>query len=147
MHEAEIRDGHGGTDGVAGWMANDKPLDLPRILDRLRAFVRERDWEQFHTPKNLSMALAAETGELLEIFQWLTDVEAGAVMQDPAKGLAVREEMADIFVYLLRLADVLGVDLESAVDHKLDRNAAKYPVELARGSARKYTEFGRDMKP
>ncbi len=128
-------------------MANDKPLDLPRILDRLRAFVRERDWEQFHTPKNLSMALAAETGELLEIFQWLTDVEAGAVMQDPAKGLAVREEMADIFVYLLRLADVLGVDLESAVDHKLDRNAAKYPVELARGSARKYTEFGRDMKP
>ena len=128
-------------------MANDKPLDLPRILDRLRAFVRERDWEQFHTPKNLSMALAAETGELLEIFQWLTEVEAGAVMEDPGKGLAVREEMADIFVYLLRLADVLGVDLESAVYHKLARNAAKYPVELARGSARKYTEFGHDTKP
>ena len=128
-------------------MANDKPLDLPRILDRLRAFVRERDWEQFHTPKNLSMALAAETGELLEIFQWLTEVEAGAVMEDPGKGLAVREEMADIFVYLLRLADVLGVDLESAVDHKLARNAVKYPVELARGSARKYTEFGHDTKP
>jgi NTP pyrophosphatase (non-canonical NTP hydrolase) len=125
-------------------MANEKPLDLPGILERLRGFVRERDWEQFHTPKNLAMALAAETGELLEIFQWLTDAEARAVMG--GKGLAVREELADIFVYLLRLADVLEVDLESAVDHKLARNAAKYPVELAKGSARKYTELMQEKK-
>jgi dCTP diphosphatase len=125
-------------------MANEKPLDLPGILERLRGFVRERDWEQFHTPKNLAMALAAETGELLEIFQWLTEAEARAVMG--GKGLAVREELADIFVYLLRLADVLEVDLESAVDHKLARNAAKYPVELAKGSARKYTELMQEKK-
>ena len=128
-------------------MANEHPLDLPGLLTKIRAFVRERDWEQFHTPKNLAMALAAETGELLEIFQWLTDAEAAAVMQVDAKGLAVREELADIFVYLLRLADVLQVDLADAVLHKLARNAEKYPVELARGSARKYTELAQTQPP
>ena len=123
-------------------MANERPMDLPALMNRLRAFVRERDWEQFHTPKNLAMALAAEAGELLEVFQWLTEAEAAAVMESGQKAAAVREEVADVFLYLLRLADVLGVDLAEAASAKLERNAAKYPVALSKGSARKYTELG-----
>jgi dCTP diphosphatase len=122
-------------------MPNETPLDLPRLIERIRGFVKERDWEQFHTPKNLAMALAAEGGELLEVFQWLTEEEARRVMSDERKAAAVRDELSDIFVYLLRIADVLEVDLATAVERKLERNAEKYPVALSRGSARKYTEL------
>ncbi len=116
-------------------------LNLQRLLKLQREFVAEREWARFHTPKNLTMALAVEAAELMEIFQWLSQQEARTIQRDPAKGQAVTEEMADVFYYLLRLADVLKVDLERAFVEKMEKNRAKYPVRLARGSARKYDEF------
>ncbi len=116
------------------------PADtLESLRDAQRAFVAERDWDRFHTPKNLACALSVEAAELLEHFQWLTDAEAGAL--PPERRDAVALEMADVLLYLVRLADVLDVDLRAAVARKLTLNAAKYPVEKARGSARKYTEL------
>jgi len=107
----------------------------------LATFARERDWEQFHSPKNLVMALTGEVGELSELFQWLTERESSAVSTDPTRAQAVRDELADVLLYLVRLADVLGVDLNAAAVHKLAANAARYPVAKARGSSRKYSEI------
>ncbi|MCQ4266981.1 nucleotide pyrophosphohydrolase [Pseudomonas stutzeri] len=116
-------------------------MDVEKIQQQLRAFARERDWEQFHTPKNLASALAVESAELLEIFQWLTDAQAVAVKADSARMRKVEEEMADVALYLLRLADILSLDLQAAVDKKLRINAEKYPVEKARGNAKKHNEL------
>ena len=113
---------------------------LRDMRDRLRAFAAERDWEQFHTPKNLAMALVGEAGELLEIFQWLTPDEAASIM-DTDRASDVREEVADVLGYLIRLADVLDIDLPSALRDKLSINEARYPVERSRGSALKYTAW------
>ena len=99
-------------------------------------FAAERDWEQFHTPKNLAMALAGEAGELVEIFQWLTAEESVGVMSSP-RAQDVRDELADVLIYLVRLADVLEVDLIGAGFEKLQKNALKYPVEEVKGSAEK----------
>ncbi|WP_182851060.1 nucleotide pyrophosphohydrolase [Metapseudomonas otitidis] len=116
-------------------------MDVEKIQRQLRAFARERDWEQFHTPKNLASALAVESAELLEIFQWLTDAQAIAVKDDSASMRKVEEEVADVTLYLLRLADILSLDLQAAVDRKLQINAEKYPVEKARGNAKKHNEL------
>lgn len=116
-------------------------MSLDKLTEFVRNFVKEREWEKFHTPKNLVMALAGEIGELTEVFQWLTTEESEAVMRDPKKAEAARDELADVFVYTLRLADVLGVDLEQAVRDKMKKNAAKYPVDLAKGKAVKYTDL------
>ncbi|WP_018953367.1 nucleotide pyrophosphohydrolase [Thioalkalivibrio sulfidiphilus] len=106
---------------------------------RLRQFAIDRDWEQFHSPKNMSMALIAEAGELIEHFQWLTEEQS---YQLPAeKREEVRLEMADILIYLIRLSDRLGVDLLQAVEDKIALNERKYPAEKVRGSAKKYTEY------
>lgn len=118
-----------------------RKLDLDRIWAQQRRFTRARDWEQFHTPKNLSMALAAEAAELLEIFQWLTPEQSMAVMKNRKAAEAVRHELSDILYYLLRLCDLLDVDLEKAFWGKLRLNAKKYPVAKARGNARKYTDL------
>jgi dCTP diphosphatase len=109
------------------------------LQSELRDFAAERDWEQFHVPKNLVMALSAEAGELTEIFQWLTPDQAAGVMSDPEAAGHVEDELADVLAYLLRLADVLGVDLAQALHSKIQKNAAKYPADLARGTAVKYT--------
>jgi NTP pyrophosphatase (non-canonical NTP hydrolase) len=106
---------------------------------RLRAFCAARDWDQFHSPKNLAMALIVEAGELVERFQWLT--EAQSAVLPPGKLAEVEEEIADIQIYLIRLADKLDIDIDKAVAAKLDLNEQKYPVDKARGSAQKYTEF------
>jgi dCTP diphosphatase len=106
---------------------------------RLAEFAAERDWERFHSPKNLAMALAAEAGELLEHFQWLTEGQSAALA--PEQHEAVAMELADIQLYLVRLADRLGIDLIEAAHRKIAINAGKYPVEKARGIARKYTEL------
>jgi NTP pyrophosphatase (non-canonical NTP hydrolase) len=95
----------------------------------LREFSANRDWEKFHNPKNLAMALSVEAAELVEIFQWLTAQEASALSEDAQKVQAVEDEMADVFLYLLRMADVMGVDLEDAAQRKMQKNAEKYPVE------------------
>lgn len=109
------------------------------LRQRLAAFAAERDWEQFHSPKNLAMALAAEAGELLEHFQWLTEEQSAALPE--AERQAVALELADIQLYLVRLADRLGVDLVGAAHRKIDLNAEKYPADRSRGHARKYTEL------
>ena len=103
-------------------------MSITSLQDRLREFAAQRDWEQFHTPKNLVMALTGEVGELNEIFQWLTPEESAAVMADPARATAVRDELADVLAYLLRLADVLGVDIDQALTDKMVKNSAKYPA-------------------
>ena len=106
-----------------------------RLQRRLRAFAVAREWESFHTPKNLAAAATVEAGELLEIFQWLTAEESMRLDQDRIQ--RVREEIADIFIYLLRLADTLGIDILKAAARKIDANEARYPIERARGSAAK----------
>lgn len=116
-------------------------LDIEKVKAYLRAFAKERDWEQFHTPKNLVMALAGEAGELTEIFQWLTPEESTRIMEDTEKGEAVRQELADVLQYIIRLSDVLGIDIEQALWKKLKANAGKYPITKSRGNAKKYTEF------
>jgi NTP pyrophosphatase (non-canonical NTP hydrolase) len=113
-------------------------MDINALQSRLRQFAQARDWEQFHTPKNLAMALAAEAGELLEIFQWLTDEQASAVTERDEDLQLVRDELADILIYLIRMADVVQIDLEDAVGGKLRDNERRYPVELAKGNATKY---------
>jgi dCTP diphosphatase len=112
---------------------------LDRLESRIRAFAAARDWGRFHTPKNLAMALAGEVGELVAEFQWLTPEESTALL--PEARSRVREEMADVLIYLLRLSDVLEVDLGAAVEDKIALNEAKYPADRARGSAAKYTEW------
>lgn len=119
-------------------------MDINKITLFLRQFAAERNWEQFHTPKNLVMALSGEAGELTELFQWLTAGESDAVMNEPASAERVRDEVADILLYCLRLADVLKIDVEAAVWSKLHKNAAKYPVHLARGTAAKYTDLPKE---
>lgn len=119
-------------------------MTIESLTDQLREFAQQREWEQFHTPKNLTMALSGEAGELLSLFQWLQDDEIPDWLRDPANRTAVEHEMADVFGYLLRLADILGTDLEAALRAKIQVNGQKYPVELARGNATKYTRLGAD---
>jgi NTP pyrophosphatase (non-canonical NTP hydrolase) len=110
---------------------------LTVFRDELRHFVRERDWEQFQTPKNLAMALAGEVGELVAEFQWLTPQQAADVMSDPPHGARVRAEIGDVMIYLIRLADTLGIDLVDAARDKLADSARRYTVETHRGSVAK----------
>jgi NTP pyrophosphatase (non-canonical NTP hydrolase) len=116
-------------------------LDVDALSVALANFARERDWEQFHSPKNLVMALSAEVGELTEIFQWLSEDASKDVGRDQSSAEAVRDEMADVALYLVRLASVLGVDLNEAVTQKIKKNAAKYPVNKARGNHKKYDQL------
>lgn len=111
--------------------------DIGELAARLRDFAAARDWERYHTAKNLAMALAGEAGELLAEFQWLTPEEAQGIMDDPRAARQVRSEIADVFLYLTRLADVLGVDLLAAAGEKLAENERRYDVATYRGSRRK----------
>jgi NTP pyrophosphatase (non-canonical NTP hydrolase) len=115
--------------------------ELAQLRALVRQFVDERDWDQFHTPKNLSAALTVEAAELLEHFQWLQTGSADELGEGKLR--AVRHEMADVLVYLVRLADKLDVDLLAAVQEKMVLNREKYPAELVRGDARKYHEYKR----
>ena len=112
--------------------------DLEELKLAMQAFAAERDWEQFHSPKNLAMAMSVEVAELLEHFQWLTEAQSADL--DEATRAAVADEIADVQIYLVRIADKLGIDILSAATYKLEKNATKYPVAKARGNARKYTE-------
>lgn len=114
---------------------------MERLRENLRTFAARRDWEKFHTPKNLAMALGGETGELLEIFQWLSETEAAEIMRDPHRSHQVEDELADVFLYLTRLADVLGVDLLDATARKMERNEHRYPAERVHGTAIKYSDL------
>jgi NTP pyrophosphatase (non-canonical NTP hydrolase) len=114
---------------------------LDELARKLRAFAAERDWEPYHTPKNLAAALIVEAAELLEHFQWLGGEESGQLTPERRDQVAL--EMADVLLYLVRLADRLGVDLLDAASRKLALNALKYPVALARGTHAKYTDLGK----
>ena len=109
------------------------------LRDSLRKFVAERDWDKFHSPKNLSMALSVEASELMEHFQWLSEEQSRKL--PPEKLAQVRDEMADVLVYLVRLADKLDVDLLAAAAQKIEKNTLKYPADKVRGSMKKYSEY------
>lgn len=111
---------------------------IARLQENLKKFAQERDWEQFHSPKNLVMALAGEVGELADIFQWLTEEQSKAL--DKKTKLHASEELADTLVYILRLFDVLDINAEEAVQRKLEINSEKYPIELSKGNATKYNK-------
>lgn len=121
---------------------SNRPLmNLIGLNEAVAQFAREREWDQFHSPKNLAMALTNEVGELIEIFQWLTEDQSREVGKDPKTAEAVRDELADVQIYLSRLAVVLGVDMNEAVTNKLVKNAQKYPADKVRGTNKKYTEL------
>ena len=132
-----------GATGVQMWetgaVTASSSDSLIALRDRLRAFSRERDWDQFHSPKNLSAALSVEAAELLEHFQWLKEDESFAL--SPEKRAKVAEEIADVLLYLVRIADKLDIDVLDAALKKIDANGRKYPVEKAKGSMKKYTDL------
>jgi len=107
-------------------------MDIPKIQARLEEFALERDWDQYHSPKNLSMALSVEASELMEIFQWVGAEESRKVVDHPDKLGQVEAEIADICIYAIRLAGVIGIDLETAIDQKIDQNIEKYPASAHR---------------
>ena len=114
-------------------------MDIELVKQKLRTFAEARDWDHFHSPKNLASAISVEAAELLEIFQWLTE-EGSRTLNAETKD-KVEQEVADVFLYLLRLADKLDIDIIAAAGRKIAINEEKYPVALAKGNAKKYTEF------
>jgi dCTP diphosphatase len=116
-----------------------KPDSIGALKARINQFVEERDWAQFHSPKNLAMAMIVEAGEVVEHFQWMTEEESRHL--DSVKKEQVGQELSDTFVYLLRIAEVCGIDLIEAANKKIDLNAKKYPVDKVKGSNAKYTEY------
>lgn len=118
-----------------------KTIDLEKLNQQIEKIVHDRDWDQFHSVKNLSMALSVESSELLEIFQWQTETQSNQVKNDPILLSKVEDEVADIFVYLMRIVSKTNIDLEQVVLNKLKKNVEKYPIESAKGNAKKYTEF------
>lgn len=126
-------------------MVSTLSIDIERITQRLREFAKEREWEQFHTPKNLVMALSVECSELLEHFQWLDSEQVKNLQvenpENEKKREEIAEEVSDILFYLLRFSDVMNLDLQKASDEKLEKNAKKYPAEKVRGNSKKYNEY------
>lgn len=113
--------------------------EIKKLAEKLESFAQLRDWNQFHTPKNLSMALAVEAAELMQEFQWLTDEQSCSLSAEKLQN--VTDELADVFNYLIRLSSKLNIDLIEAANQKIIKNDLKYPVDKAKGNARKYTEF------
>jgi NTP pyrophosphatase (non-canonical NTP hydrolase) len=120
---------------------HDKVTTVGELRECVLAFAREREWEQFHSPKNLSMALAAEAGELMEHFLWTDSTASAGTARDPKKRPEIADEIADVVIYALEFANICGIDLAAAIEVKLAKNAKKYPVEKARGRSDKYTEL------
>ena len=116
-------------------------LDVDALQARLRAFAAERQWQPFHTPKNLAMALMVEAAELTEIFQWMTEDASKEAARNPETAQAVKDELADVLMYVVRLASVLGVDLNEAAQQKLKLNGEKYPVAKAWNTSKKYDQI------
>lgn len=119
---------------------NTELIDIKELKEKLAKFATDRDWDQFHSPKNLVMALSGEVGELNELFQWLSEVESIEFKKDSKKMKKVKEEIADIFIYLVRLAHKLDIDIKQAVKEKIKVNSDKYPISLSKGNAIKYND-------
>jgi NTP pyrophosphatase (non-canonical NTP hydrolase) len=113
---------------------NDNTTNIDRIKKAIARFIEERDWEQFHSPKNLSMSITIEAAELMELFQWMTVEEACSKSDEPELRQRIEEEIADIVIYAISLCNTLGVDLSSAIERKLAHNAKRYPKETCRGT-------------
>jgi NTP pyrophosphatase (non-canonical NTP hydrolase) len=120
---------------------SDNDTTVAELKKRILAFARERDWEQFHAPKNLSMALAAEAGELMEHFLWAEPSASRDIARDPVRRAKIEEELADVIIYALEFANMTGIDVAAAIQAKMTANARKYPVEKAKGRSDKYTEL------
>ena len=114
---------------------------MKELMQKLREFAKERDWEQFHSPKNLAMALSVEVAEIVEVFQWLTQEESRNLI--PEKLGEVREEIADVMIFLINLSDKLGIDPLEAAKEKIKINNKKYPVSIVKGKSQKYTEYNK----
>ena len=114
-------------------------MQFENLQNELREFAKERDWEQFHSPKNLAMALAVEASELMEIFQWISEEDSKALSSELVDAAA--EEIADVQIYLARIADVLDINIGTAVEAKLQVNKGKYPADVVKGSSKKYTSY------
>lgn len=121
--------------------SKDSATTIGEIKQQVMAFARERDWEQFHSPKNLSMALAAEAAELMEHFLWATPEQSREIAANPAKRGSIADELADVVIYALEFANATGLDLTASIEAKMVANGKKYPVEKARGRADKYNEL------
>jgi NTP pyrophosphatase (non-canonical NTP hydrolase) len=117
--------------------------DIARLQEKILAFTAERDWQQFHDPKNLAMAVAVEAGELMDHFRWVPNADAHRALDDAKTRAGVEEEAADVMILLLEFAAVARIDIAAAVERKLAKNAARYPVELSRGNATKHDRLGR----
>lgn len=118
-----------------------KNINVEKINSEVSRFIQERDWDQFHSIKNLSMALSVEASELVEIFQWMKESDSNEVPNNSKLKAKLEEEVADIFIYLMRIAIKSGVDIEEVVLRKIEKNSAKYPVEKAKGNSKKYTDL------
>ena len=138
---ARLRGLFGSANLTAMKPMTDARTTVAELRERVLAFGHERDWEQFHSPKNLSMALAAESGELMEHFLWAESKASLEVARDPKKRPAIEAEIADVVIYALEFANICGIDLAAAIEAKMAANALKYPVEKARGRADKYTDL------
>lgn len=112
---------------------------MQKLIDKLRTFARERDWEKFHSPKNLAMALSVEASEIVELFQWMTEEESYNL--DPQRVQALKEEIGDVMIYLTNLADKFGIDPIDAAKEKVLLNERRYPSDMVRGKAMKYNEY------
>ena len=119
-----------------------KNIDLLKLNNEIEKIVSDRDWDQFHSVKNLSMALSVESAELLEIFQWMTEAQSNEVKNDPKALARVEDEVADIFVYLMRILSKTEIDLEKVVLNKLKKNVEKYPIDKSKGNSKKYNDLG-----
>jgi dCTP diphosphatase len=119
----------------------DAETTVAELKKRILTFARERDWEQFHAPKNLSMALAAEAGELMEHFLWADPAVSRAIVGDPAKRKKIEEELADVVIYALEFANIAGIDVAAVIESKMAVNANKYPIAKAKGRSEKYTDL------
>ncbi len=116
-------------------------LNLNQLYQDIEKFINDRDWDQFHSVKNLTMALTVEASELMELFQWMSEEKSNQVKADPILKPKIDDEIADVFIYLLRIAAKTNTDLDTAVRNKMKKNSEKYPVELAKGNSKKYNEY------
>ncbi len=126
---------------LSGKTMSDDHVTLAQLKAQVLSFARERDWEQFHSPKNLSMAMAAEAAELMEHFLWASTENSRDLVKDEAKRSKIQEELADVVIYALEFSNMTGIDLARAITWKMEINARKYPVDKSRGKALKYTEL------
>ncbi len=118
-----------------------KKTSLEQIREEIKEFIKERDWEQFHSPKNISMSIAIEAAELMEHFQWLTEEQSKKLLKDKQKRRAIEDELADIAIFILDFCNLCNIDLEEIIEMKLKKTAEKYPAEIVKGKAHKYTHY------